>query len=311
MNNEKLISDIENKYQQTGENSETYLKGLLHAKPITYWDYVEVDTLLSLQRPRTNFKDEEIFVMYHQVTELVLKMMVHEIKQMVFDPFAEHIWIDKINRLNRYTSMLITSFDVMKYGMNYDDYNTFRSTLAPASGFQSAQFRFIEIYLTRLENLMNEEGRKRLGNNPSIEDYFEHIYWKDAGMDRKTNKKSMTLKLFEEKYLESFIALAKKVQGNTIEDQVMRMGNCSDALKSKLKEFDHMYNVAWPIVHLETAQHYLDLKGENKAATGGSEWKKYLHPKYQQRKFFPSLWTKEEIANWGSNEFQTTTNKKS
>ena len=45
MNNEKLISDIENKYQQTGENSETYLKGLLHAKPITYWDYVEVDTL--------------------------------------------------------------------------------------------------------------------------------------------------------------------------------------------------------------------------------------------------------------------------
>lgn len=52
MNNEKLISDIENKYQQTGENSETYLKGLLHAKPITYWDYVEVDTLLSLQRPR-------------------------------------------------------------------------------------------------------------------------------------------------------------------------------------------------------------------------------------------------------------------
>ena len=175
MNNEKLISEIENKYQQTGENSETYLKGLLHAKPITYWDYVEVETLLSLQRPRTNFKDEEIFVMYHQVTELVLKMMVHEIKQIVFDPFAEHIWIDKINRLNRYTSMLITSFDVMKYGMNYDDYNTFRSTLAPASGFQSAQFRFIEIYLTRLENLMNEEGRKRLGNNPSIEDYFEHI----------------------------------------------------------------------------------------------------------------------------------------
>ncbi len=53
----------------------------------------------------------------------------------------------------------------------------------------------------------------------------------------------------------------------------MRMGNCSDALKSKLKEFDHMYNVAWPIVHLETAQHYLDLKGENIAATGGSEWK--------------------------------------
>lgn len=160
MSKEKIINDIENKYQQLGENPETYLKGLLHAKPINYWDYVEVDTLLSLQKTRTDFKDEEIFIMYHQVTELVLKMMVHEIKQLVFDELSELIWIDKLNRLNRYTSMLITSFDVMRSGMNYDDYNTFRSTLTPASGFQSAQFRFIEIYCTRLENLINEEGKK-------------------------------------------------------------------------------------------------------------------------------------------------------
>jgi tryptophan 2,3-dioxygenase len=53
------------------------------------------------------------------------------------------------------------------------------------------------------------------------------------------------------------------------------------------------------LVHLDTAQHYLNSKGETKAATGGSEWKKYLHPKYQQRKFFPKLWSAEEIANWG------------
>ena len=83
MSNEKIINDIETKYQQLGENPETYLKGLLHAKPINYWDYVEADTLLSLQKPRTNFKDEEIFIMYHQVTELFLKMMVHEIKQLL------------------------------------------------------------------------------------------------------------------------------------------------------------------------------------------------------------------------------------
>jgi len=34
-------------------------------------------------------------------------------------------------------------------------------------------------------------------------------------------------------------------------------------------------------------------------ATGGSEWKKYLHPKHQQRKFFPTLWTEDEKKNWG------------
>src|SRR5690606_31746175 len=211
----------------------------------------------------------------------------------------EEIWMDKLNRLNRYTSMLITSFDVMKFGMNYDDYNTFRSTLAPASGFQSATFRYLEIYCTPLENLINQEGKKRLPANPTVEDYFENIYWKDAGTDRKTGKKSLTLRLFEEKYLASFIELAKKVKGQTLEEKINKFQNPSKEFIAKLKEFDIMYNVKWPIVHLETAQHYLDSKGENKAATGGSEWKKYLHPKYQQRKFFPKLYTHDEIARWG------------
>jgi tryptophan 2,3-dioxygenase len=300
--NEELINNIEEKYQKLGENPDTYLKGLLHTKPLNYWDYIEVDTLLSLQKPRTDFKDEEIFIMYHQVTELVLKMMVHEIKQLVYKPVDEVIWMDKINRLNRYTSMLITSFDVMKSGMNYDDYNTFRSALTPASGFQSAQFRLIEIYCTRLENLVNEEGKKRIGKTPLTGEYFEHIYWRDAGLNRTTGEKSLTLRQFEKKYLIRFIALADKVKGNTLEEKITKLDKCSDTLKQKLREFDHLYNIAWPMVHLQTAQYYLDSKGENKAATGGSEWKKYLHPGYQQRKFFPTLWSKEEIENWGINK---------
>ncbi|MCZ2140780.1 MAG: tryptophan 2,3-dioxygenase [Bacteroidia bacterium] len=300
MSIENIVKDIEKKYQQLGENPETYLKGLLQAKPITYWDYIQVDTLLSLQKTRTDYKDEVIFVMYHQVTELVLNMMVHELKQLVEEDLSEAIWIDKINRLNRYTAMLITSFDVMRSGMNYDDYNTFRATLAPASGFQSATFRYIEIYCTRIENLINEAGKKRISSSPTVEEMFENIYWIDAGLDRKTGNKSLTLRLFEEKYLESFITLAKKVKGNTIEEKVKKFKNPSAELLQKLKEFDDLYNIKWPLVHLETAQHYLDSKGENKAATGGSEWKKYLHPKYQQRKFFPDIWTKEEILNWGN-----------
>src|SRR5690606_32743546 len=282
------------------ENHETYLKGLLHARPITYWDYIQVDTLLSLQNPRTNFKDEEIFIMYHQMVELMLKLVLHEIKQITEEEApSEEFLIEKINRVNRYTGMLINSYDVMTVGMNYDDYNAFRSTLAPASGFQSAQFRLIEIYCTRLENLINAEGKKRLPDNPGVEDYFEHMYWKDAGHDRVTGKKTLTLRLFEEKYLDEFIMVARKVSGNTFEEKVLQLENPSEALLQKVKEFDRIYNVDWPKMHLKTAQHYLDKKGENKAATGGSEWKKYLHPKFQQRKFFPTLWSDEELGNWG------------
>jgi tryptophan 2,3-dioxygenase len=183
--------------------------------------------------------------------------------------------------------------------MNYDDYNTFRATLTPASGFQSAQFRLIEIYCTSLPNLINEEGKSRLGESPTVEEYFEHIYWKDAGLNRKTGKKTLTLRQFEERYMDEFIALAYKMQGNTIEDKVKQMDSVSEELQKALKDFDHQYNVAWPMVHLNTAKHYLDKRGEEKAATGGSEWKKYLHPKFQQRKFFPSLLTETETGHWG------------
>ena len=150
-----IYQKLNDKYSSIGEKTEHYLEGLYHSKPITYWDYVEVDTLLSLQKPRTNFKDESVFIMYHQVTELVLKMMIHEAEQIVFvEDISLDVFKDKIKRLTRYTDMLITSFSVMKDGMSYEDYNEFRMTLTPASGFQSAQFRFLEIYCTPLINLI-------------------------------------------------------------------------------------------------------------------------------------------------------------
>ena len=300
MNKDELISKLEEKYTNLGENPETYLKGLLQAKPLNYWDYIEVDSLLSLQKPRTDYPDEEIFIMYHQITELVLKLMIHELKQLTGDNQpSEEIIIEKVYRLRRYTNMLMTSFDVMRFGMDYDEYNIFRSTLAPASGFQSAQFRYLEIFTTPLINLINEDGKKRLSENPSIEEYFENIYWRDAGYNRKTGKSTLTLQHFEEKYLENFIQLAKKLEGKTLADKFRSFENPSEDLKTAMRDFDHYYNVEWPLVHLKTAQHYLDKKGENKAATGGSQWKKYLHPKFQQRKFFPFLWTQQDIIDWG------------
>ena len=299
MSKKELLSALDQKYEALGENPETYLKGLLQAKPINYWDYIDVDALLSLQKPRTDFKDEEIFIMYHQITELVLKLMINELKQITLEDLTEEVFIDKMKRLKRYTNLLMTSFDVMRFGMSYEDYNTFRATLAPASGFQSAQFRILEIYCTPLENLVNAQGKQRLPEHPSTEDYFDHIYWKDAGHNRKTGKKTLTLRLFEEKYLNDFIRLANSMKGKTVAEKLQKFTNPSKELTEAARDFDHYYNVEWPLVHLRTAQHYLDKKGENKAATGGSEWKKYLHPKYQQRKFFPKLWSEKDILTWG------------
>lgn len=297
--NSELLAQLEQKYKDLGENPDAYLKGMLHAKPINYWDYIEVDTLLSLQKPKTNFKDEVVFIMYHQVTELVLKLMIHELKQVTESQTpSEALIIEKLKRLQRYTDMLITSFDVMKDGMSYEDYNQFRFSLTPASGFQSAQFRFLELYCTPVDHLINAKDQAEMPQNPTTAQKFKHIYWQAAGLNKATGEKTHTLKAFEEKYLTAFINLADDMKDQTLCEIIKAIKNPSEDLLKAARDFDHAYNVKWPLTHLRTATQYLDKKGEQKAATGGSDWKKYLHPKFQQRQFFPFLWEHAAILEW-------------
>ncbi|NBC58768.1 MAG: tryptophan 2,3-dioxygenase [Bacteroidetes bacterium] len=294
-----ILKELEKKYANLGENPEPYLKGLLYSKPITYWDYIEVDTLLSLQKPRTDFKDEFVFIVYHQVTELVLRLMIHEVEQVISsEQPTEELLKDKLKRLIRYTDMLITSFDVMKEGMSHEDYNKFRLTLTPASGFQSAQFRFLEIYCTPILNLIHKEKHKALSEEPTAEEYLKHVYWRLAGYNPKTKSRSTTLKLFEDKYLGVFAEYINKAKGNTIYDKFHQIQSPSEDLIRLMKTFDNAYNVKWPMVHYNTAKHYLTKKGEAKTATGGSQWEKYLHPKFQKRTFFPKLWENDSILEF-------------
>ena len=298
------LQKINEKYDALGQDAGAFLKGFSHNKPVTYWDYVEVETLLSLQRPRTDFPDEPIFIMYHQVTELLLKLIVHELQQVVdAENLTPAFFKIKLERVNRYAGVLTQSFSVMREGMDYEQYNEFRLALAPASGFQSAQFRIVEIMCTDILNLVNSRVKGKISEDAGVDQIFEELYWKDAGLDRKTGKKTQTLKMFEEKYENGLKALAGKMKSKNLLQQFLSFKE-SDLgyaeMKNAIREFDHTYNVVWPLSHLKTAEYYLNSKGENKAATGGSEWQKYLHPAYQRRGFFPQLWSEEELKNWGN-----------
>ena len=77
----KKIKALQEKYSLIGQNMEDYLDGLLFSNPLNYWDYTSLDTLLSLQRPKTDFPDEVVFIIYHQITELYFKLVLHEIEQ--------------------------------------------------------------------------------------------------------------------------------------------------------------------------------------------------------------------------------------
>ena len=65
---EKQIKELQEKFKNSGQDLNAYLEGLLYDRYLTYWDYIHLDTLLSLQVPRTHFPDEEIFIGYHQIT---------------------------------------------------------------------------------------------------------------------------------------------------------------------------------------------------------------------------------------------------
>lgn len=300
---EKITEEIKNKYHQLNQDPKSYLEGFLHSKPLNYWDYIEVETLLSLQKPRTYFADETVFIMYHQITELVLKLMIHELEQITNPEMKDANEISlKLGRLSRYTDLLTSSFGIMNQGMKYEDYNQFRLSLAPASGFQSAQFRIVEIYCTDVINLIPPDRKSLLQPTTTMEEKFQMVYWQDAGFDRKTGKKSMTLFQFEQKYMDQFISLAHSMEHKNLNRKMEIMveeSKMTEELKQAFRNFDIKFNIQWPMVHLNTAHTYLGKGVSEKAATGGSHWEKYLHPRYQQRIFFPSAFTEEEIKHWG------------
>ena len=206
----KLIEALEAKYDELRQDKNTFLEGLLYSKPLNYWDYIQTDSLLNLQIQRTNFPDEMVFLLYHQVNELIFKMILWELEQIAKSSVLEvEFFTDKLMRISRYFDMLTSSFSIMKEGMDVEQYNKFRHTLAPGSGFQSAQYRKIEFASTELINLIDTRFRKTIDRNTPFENAFEHLYWQAAGKDYKTAKKSTLLSGFEKRYKEEFITFMK------------------------------------------------------------------------------------------------------
>lgn len=302
----KNITDqLKEKYAAIGQDLDTHLEGMLYSKPINYWDYIQTDALLDLQTQRSTLPDEMVFIMYHQINELLFKMILWEIEQVaVKETLSADFFSTKLMRISRYFDMLTSSFTIMRDGMEVEQYNKFRKTLTPASGFQSAQYRKIEFSSTELINLIDNRFRETIDRNTSFEHAFEHLYWQAAGKDYKTGKKSYLLTVFEERYKDEFIRFAQFYNTNNLwtkfKELPQNVREDKDLINA-MRHYDHTVNIKWVMAHYNTANHYLNIGGKTAEATGGSEWVKYMHPKYQRRIFFPDLWTKKELSEWGEN----------
>lgn len=298
----EILDQIEERDQKEGKDLLTTLEGAFYQKPVTYWEYIGTDLLLNLQNPRTEFPDEKVFILYHQVTELFFKMMRHELDQALGMRHPDGGRVrEHVQRVDRYAGILTDSFDIMRDGMDPEQYDCFRTSLAPASGFQSAQYRLLEFQCTDLDRLVHKDKRGKVPENADPENWFDDLYWQEAGKDPHSGKKSQMLRLFEGKYREELIRSMREHRTKNLRSLWHRLPDKErvEGLEECLRSLDHSLNVEWPLVHLRTAEHYLENGQDQKAATGGSPWKRYLDPAHQRRIFFPELWTEKELEEWG------------
>ena len=299
---------LQEKYSSVGQDLASYLDGLLYADFLTYWDYINLDTLLTLQQPKTPFPDEEIFIIYHQITELYFKLSLNEFNRLKIESkkgaVKPEFLLERVRRINRYFDALTHSFDIMVDGMDQKEFLQFRMSLLPASGFQSGQYRKIEICSTSLDRIAHKDLRENYANHTidDIAEIAEHLYWREGAIEMKTGKKTLTLRQFEEKYDDEFLQLAKDFYSSNVRilaSKVEENSELKDKLNNALRWLDVNVNINWPLMHYKSAVRYLQKDVEDIAATGGTNWQKYLPPRFQKRIFYPELWTKEELDEWG------------
>ncbi len=299
---EELVSKLTEKYQHTGQDVASYLEGLLVSDYVPYWEYIHLDTLMTLQKPKTKYPDERIFIMYHQVTELFFRLILDECEQVVANIRSAEQAAEfemRLKRINRYFKILTDSFSVMGEGMEQQQFLKFRMALLPASGFQSAHYRTIELYATEFRHLVHKDHRSKYNDEHAIEEMYPFIYWKTGATELGSGKKTYTLQQFEEKYDGVLLEKAKELRGKTIGAVFNAFFSNHEAIVKQMKNFDLNVNVNWPLAHYKTAVKYLQRHPETIAATGGTNWQKYLPPRFQVRIFYPMLWTDMEKEEWG------------
>lgn len=114
----------------------------------TYGSYLRLDLLLAAQQPVTDHHDEMLFVVQHQVTELWLKQLVHELRSAIALIDADELAhaLKRLARVKAVQRQMFEQWGVLET-LTPVEYLQFRDALGKASGFQSAQYRTVEFLL--------------------------------------------------------------------------------------------------------------------------------------------------------------------
>jgi len=112
---------------------------------MSYVDYLQLDTILSAQKPLSDAHDEMLFIIQHQTSELWMRLALHEMAacRQALSQDRLRPAFKMLSRIARIFEQLNSAWDVLRT-MTPSDYQSFRPSLGQSSGFQSAQYRLIE-----------------------------------------------------------------------------------------------------------------------------------------------------------------------
>jgi tryptophan 2,3-dioxygenase len=247
---------------------------------LSYGSYLRVEALLDQQHPESSppAHDELLFITIHQVYELWFKQLLHElttVRDLLLDPSPRGALWTARHRLTRVTTIeqvLIAQLPVLET-MTPQDFLDFRLLLAPASGFQSVQFRELEF----LSGLKNPATVTRLR------------FASDAEQSR------LQRRLEEPSLWDAFVAtLAARGLATASEDDVRASllvvardraayGDLWDVAEGLITHDE--LSAQWRALHATIVERQIGYK----AGTGGSAGVGYLRERRDLR-FFPLLW---------------------
>ena len=233
-------------------------------RELSYGTYLKVPELLRLQQGLSQEHDELLFIVAHQVYELWFKVVLFELEAARGRIDADDLFFARhhLQRVHVIEQLLVEQIDVLET-MSPQDFLAFRSKLAPASGFQSVQFREIEFlsglkepkYVARLDATPEEMARlrKRL-DEPSVDDAFRALIQRRGAPS--------LLEIFRDR---------------------QRHGDLFDLCEALL---DHDETFAhWRARHVLMVERQIG----SKTGTGGSTGAQYLRSTLGKR-FYPELW---------------------
>ena len=115
---------------------------------MSYGDYLHLDAILDAQQPRSGAHDEMLFIVQHQVNELWMKLLLHELRAAIAAVAGDRRQpaFKMLARVSRIMEQMVHAWDVLAT-MTPPEYSTIRPSLASSSGFQSWQYREIEFLL--------------------------------------------------------------------------------------------------------------------------------------------------------------------